>query len=126
MLKDLPCHPTVAAADLERARSFYEGTLGFEPESVSPSGVFYGTRGGHFLVFPSPGAGTAQNTVVGFAADDVEAEVRELRDRGVRFEEYDFPGLKTVDGIATVPAGRAAWFKDSEGNILGIVQLDGP
>ena len=53
-----------------------------------------------------------------------EAEVRALRDRGVEFEEYDFPGLETVDGIATVPAGRAAWFRDTEGNILGVVQLD--
>jgi catechol 2,3-dioxygenase-like lactoylglutathione lyase family enzyme len=124
MLKDLPCHPTIAAADLDRARSFYEGTLGFEPESVAPGGVFYGTRGGHFLLFPSPGAGTAQNTVMGFATDDIEGEVRALKDRGVQFEEYDFPGLKTVDAIATVPGLRAAWFRDSEGNILGVVQLD--
>lgn len=124
MLKDLQCHPTIAASDLERARSFYERTLGFEPESVSPGGIFYATSGGHFLLFPSPGAGTAQNTVIGFVATDIEAEVRALRDRGVEFEEYDFPGLKTVDGIATVPAGRAAWFRDTEGNILGVVQLD--
>lgn len=124
MLRDLQCHPTIAASDLERARSFYEGTLGFEPQSVSPGGVFYATRGGRFLLFPSPGAGTAQNTVMGFAAEDIEAEVRALRDRGVEFEEYDFPGLKTVDGIASIPSGRAAWFRDTEGNILGIVQLD--
>lgn len=88
-----------------------------------PGGLVYEYNESWFLLFPSPGAGTAQHTVAGWAVDTIETEVAELKTRGVVFEEYDLPGLKTVDGIATVGPNRAAWFKDSEGNILGVVQL---
>ena len=60
---------------------------------------------------------------MGFSTSDIESEVRDLKARGVVFEEYDFPTLKTVDGIATVGATRTGWFRDSEGNIIGVVQL---
>jgi hypothetical protein len=71
-------------------------------------------------------AGSAKNTVMGWLTDDIERDVRELKNHGVAFEEYDFPGLKTVNGIANLPGERAAWFKDTEGNILSIGQPDQP
>ena len=76
-----------------------------------------------FVIYPSPNAGKSPNTCMGFATDDIEAEVRDLRARGVVFEDYDYPTLKTVEGIATVGPTRSAWFRDSEGNIIGVVQL---
>ena len=75
------------------------------------------------LLFASSGAGTAQHQLAAWAVEDLEAEVAELRGRGVVFEEYDSPGLHTVNAIAATPAGKAAWFKDSEGNVLTITQL---
>jgi len=77
----------------------------------------------HMLLFSSPGAGTAQHQVAAWVVEDLAAEVTELRARGVEFEDYDEPGLRTMDGIAVTPVGKAAWFKDSEGNVLTITQL---
>jgi hypothetical protein len=79
-------------------------------------------KGSQFALYPSAGAGTAQHTIAGWTVGDIEAEVGELRARGVVFEEYDLPNLKTVNGIAALGPNRAAWFRDSEGNILGIMQ----
>jgi hypothetical protein len=76
-----------------------------------------------FTIYPTPNAGKAPQTVMGFNTPDVEAEVRELKARGVVFEEYDYPTLKTVNSIATMGEVKSAWFKDSEGNILGIAQI---
>jgi len=76
------------------------------------------------LLFSSGAAGTARHQLAAWVVEDLAAEVAELRSRGVEFEEYDQPGLRTVDGIARTPVGQAAWFKDSEGNILTITQLD--
>ena len=75
------------------------------------------------LLFASSGAGTAQHQLAAWAVEDLEAELTELRGRGVLFEKYDSPGLHTVNGIATTLAGKAAWFKDSDGNVLTIAQL---
>ena len=124
MLKDLPVHTTIAASDLERARRWYEEKLGLTPAREEPGGLVYEQKkDSWFLLYSSPGAGTAQNTVMGFTSQDIEQEVADLKARGVVFEEYDFPGFKTVNSIADTPPVRAAWFKDSEGNILGIVQF---
>ena len=124
MLKDRRMHSTIPVSDLERARTWYADKLGLEPVEESPGGLFYECAGGtKFLLFPSPSAGTAKNTAAGWAVPDIEAEVAELRGRGVVFDEYDTPALKTVGGIATTGPVRAAWFKDSEGNTLGVVQL---
>jgi hypothetical protein len=76
------------------------------------------------MLFASTGAGSVQHQVAAWRVEDLEAEVAELRDRGVAFEEYDTPELRTVDGIGTTPVGKAAWFKDSEGNLLTMMQLD--
>lgn len=123
MLKDCPTHATLPAVDLARARAFYEETLGIEPASVSPGGVFYRAAGTRFLVFPSAGASSGTHTQMGFATDDIEADVADLRSRGVRFESYDMDGFDKATLIFTGGPIRSAWFRDSEGNLLGIVQL---
>ncbi len=119
MLTDHPCHTTIPAADLDRARQWYADKLGFSPARELPTGVFYeASEGTRFVLYPSPNAGQAPNTLMGWSIPDVEAEVRDLKARGVVFEEYDYPNLKTVDSIATRGEVRSAWFRDSEGNIL--------
>jgi catechol 2,3-dioxygenase-like lactoylglutathione lyase family enzyme len=116
--------PTIPASDLARARAWYADKLGLTTEQEEPESLLY-RRGADrlFLLFASPGARTAQHQLAAWVVEDLAAEVAELRGRGVVFEEYDQPGLRTVDGIATTPAGKAAWFKDSEGNVLTITQL---
>jgi len=111
------------AKDIGRAREFYEGKLGFKPKQETAGGVIYefGERTACFL-YPTPNAGTSKASQAFWQVDDVEREVADLTARGVRFEEYDMPGLKTKNGIATGGGAKTAWFKDSEGNILAIVQ----
>ncbi len=123
MLKDLHVHATVAASDLDRARRFYEEKLGLTPAREEPGGLIYEQKDSWFLLYPSRGAGTAQHTVMGFTTDDIEREVADLKARGEVFEEYDFPGLKTENSIARTGSVCSAWFKDTEGNILGLVQF---
>jgi len=121
-LSDSPMHTTIPASDLDRAREFYEEKLGFTPASVAPGGVFYESAGGtRFLVYPSRSAGTNQATTAGWAVEDIEATVTDLVDRGVTMERYE--GTTDEHGIATFGPLRSAWFKDTEGNILGVVQL---
>ena len=124
MIKKLRTHTTLPAADLGRAKKFYEEKLGLSPATESEGGIFYELAGGtRFILYPTPNPTRAGHTQIGFATNDIEVEVEELRSRGVVFEEYDFPGLKTKNGIANTGEARAAWFKDSEGNMIGIVQL---
>jgi catechol 2,3-dioxygenase-like lactoylglutathione lyase family enzyme len=124
MLKDLDIIAVLPAKDIARAKDFYRDVLGLEPaETMDEENVLYRCGNGTaFLLYETDNAGTAKNTQMGWATDDVEAEAQELRGRGVVFEEYDFPGLKTENGIATTTAGKAAWFLDTEGNILNIYQ----
>jgi predicted enzyme related to lactoylglutathione lyase len=125
MLKSHPTHTTLPATDLNRAKQFYIEKLGLNPGLETPGGVFFelgeGTR---CILYPTPNENRGGHTQMGVRVEDLDAEVQELRGRGVVFEEYDFPGLKTENGIAVTGAGRAAWFKDSEGNTIGLVQLD--
>jgi catechol 2,3-dioxygenase-like lactoylglutathione lyase family enzyme len=117
-------HATIPAADLGRTRKWYSDKLGFEPIRELPGGLMYdAAEGTRFVIYPTPNAGKSPNTLMGFATPDIEAEVRELKARGVVFEEYDYPTLKTVNSIATSGPVRSAWFRDSEGNIIGVVQL---
>lgn len=124
MLADRPIHATLPAADLERAKRFYTGKLGLAPENEAPAGVFYrcgeGTR---FLIFPSAGTASGTHTQLGWTVDNIEAEVSDLQSRGVVFEEYDTPYLKTINSVATTGSIKAAWFRDTEGNLLGLVQF---
>src|SRR5438094_627144 len=101
MFETAKARATVAVTDIDRAKKFYEGTLGLQKVDERSDGVRYQDgAGGWLLVYPSQFAGTAKNTVVTFDVDDVEKAVQELQERGVTFEEYDMPGLKTVNGIA--------------------------
>src|ERR687889_2490353 len=90
------------AQDLERARRFYAEKLGLEPVEERPGGLLYRCGDTEFALFTSAGAAAGDHTQMGWEVDDIDATVRELRARGVVFEEYDLPGLKTVDGIAHI------------------------
>lgn len=127
MLDRYGVHAVVPAADMGRAQRWYEEKLGLVPVSDDPGGVTYRCADGTwFSLYPSRFAGTAQHTVAGWTVDDLENVVGKLRERGVEFEEYDLPDLTTVDGIAHLGPEKAAWFKDSEGNILGLIELYRP
>jgi catechol 2,3-dioxygenase-like lactoylglutathione lyase family enzyme len=116
--------------DLERARSFYAEKLGLEPVEERPGGLLYRCGRGSFALFLSAGTAAGTHTQMGWEVADIEATVAALRSRGVVFEEYDLPGLKTVNGIAHIAGNypskgtgeKGAWFKDSEGNLVGIGQ----
>jgi predicted enzyme related to lactoylglutathione lyase len=115
---------TLPAGDMSRVKAFYREKLELSPEREEPDGsARYRLGDTTFLVYPSQFAGTNQATAAAFAVADLEGAVGTLRNRGVAFEEYDFGELKTVDGIVTMPDGsKGAWFKDTEGNIVGLFQ----
>jgi catechol 2,3-dioxygenase-like lactoylglutathione lyase family enzyme len=119
-----PFWATLPASDLERAKRWYADVLGLTPLVETDQWLTYRCGDSVLQLYPTGSAGTAQHTLGGWVVDDLEATVADLRGRGVVFEEYDFPGLRTVDGIAQLgDVERAAWFKDSEGNILAISQF---
>ena len=130
MLKDGRVATRLPAQDLQRARAFYAEKLGLEPSEERPGGLLYRCAGGAFALFESAGASPGSFTQMAWEVDDLAATVAELRRRGVVFEQVEVPGLKTVDGIAEVAGNypskgsgeKAAWFRDSEGNMLGIGQ----
>jgi predicted enzyme related to lactoylglutathione lyase len=127
MLNNGKVTANIPAADLDRARSFYADTLGLTPTSELPGGVLmYETAGGTaFTVYQTEFAGQAGHTIANWNVDDIEAEVRDLQAKGVHFEQYDMPGVEWQDGVATMAGmGKAAWFKDSEGNILCLDQRE--
>jgi predicted enzyme related to lactoylglutathione lyase len=125
MLANCTVQTTIPYLDYNRAHQFYTEKLGLTPsQEIADGAMFECDRGTSFVLYPSQFAGTAQNTAMTFVTQDIEGEVAALQARGVVFEEYDFPGLKTVNGIADIPSGRVAWFKDTEGNILGITQFN--
>jgi catechol 2,3-dioxygenase-like lactoylglutathione lyase family enzyme len=124
MLVEHPAYATLPASDLARAKQFYAEKLGFTPESETPEGLFY--RSGdatRFLLYPSGGTPSGSHTQMGWTVIDLEAEVAALKAKGVLFEEYDYPGLNTINSIAERDDIKSAWFKDSEGNLLGLVQF---
>jgi catechol 2,3-dioxygenase-like lactoylglutathione lyase family enzyme len=109
--------------DLDRARAFYEERLGLSPAGHSPDGKFLFDCGGNYLaLFPRGSPTKADHTAVSFEVPDVAATVRDLTARGVVFEDYDYPGLKTVDKVCVLGSEKAAWFKDPDGNILCVHQ----
>lgn len=121
MLSNAPVNPTIPVVDMERAKKFYIDELGLKLVSENPGGAIIEAGGGStLLLFPRAEATKAEHTVAGFYVADVEAEVAELRAKGVVFEDIDVPGLKTENGIAHIGPFTAAWLKDSEGNIIGI------
>ena len=128
MFADHPIHTALPVTDLERARRFYAEKLGLTPERELPDrrdGLFYHCGGGtRFLLFPSPNAPCGTHTQMTWTTPDIEADVAELRARGVVFEEYDTHEVKTRGGVATIGQSKGAWFKDSEGNLLALGQFD--
>ena len=125
MLATRRVHTTLPTPDLERLRAFYEGILGLVPYAERPGVVLYRVgEGSLFAISRSGSRATGGHTQMAFTVPDIDAEVRELRRRGVVFEDYDSP--RTEDGIARLPVGRAAWFKDPDGNLIGVLQFDDP
>lgn len=130
MLQTSDVATRLPAQDLDRARAFYATKLDLHPIEERPGGLRYQCGSGRFSIFTSAGAASGTHTQMAWEVDDLEAVVAELRRRGVEFETVEVPGLETVDGIAEVAGNypsagvgeRAAWFRDSEGNLLGIGQ----
>ncbi len=124
-LATAPLSVVLPAKDIKRARDFWERIVGVETTDGPAPGYFMGKagKGTQFMVYETPLAPT-QATAAGFQVDDLDAVMRELRDRGLTFVEYDMPGLKTVNGVAEMGSmGRAAWFVDSEGNTINIAEM---
>ena len=130
MLEKAHVATRLPAKDLNRARRFYAEKLGLEPVEERPGGLRYECGGGIFALFQSAGSSSGTHTQMAWEVDDLATMVAALRARGVVFEDYDAPGLKTVNGIADITGNypskgvgeRGAWFRDSEGNLLAIGQ----
>jgi catechol 2,3-dioxygenase-like lactoylglutathione lyase family enzyme len=114
---------TIPAKDLAGTRKFYEDVLGLKVFREDPAGITYHSGDSVVFLYPTEFAGTAQHTLGGFRVSDLEAAMADLRGKGVTFEEYDMPGLKTVNGVAELGGEKGAWFKDPEGNILSLSQV---
>ena len=123
MLQSFPLYAYIPANDVARARRFYEGKLGLKPTREIAGGVVYEFAGKTAcFLYSTPNAGTSQASQAFWQVDDIEREVAELKARGVVFENYDIPGEKSASGVVTAGGAKAAWFKDSEGNILAIIE----
>lgn len=121
MLSDSSVTTMLPVKDMTRARAFYEGCLGLEPGGLKPDGKFvYAVGGSTLALFPKAEGTKADHTAISFRVADIGAAIAELKRAGVVFEDYDFPGLKTVDHVCVLGAEKAAWFKDTEGNYLCI------
>ncbi|MGV9677230.1 VOC family protein [Nocardia sp. NPDC003482] len=127
MLNNARVEARIPTQDLARARRWYAEKLGLEPVEERPGGLRYEGSSGVFCLFASAGASNGSFTQMGFYVDDIEATVRDLRARGVVFEEYDGAenGIMTIEGNypSKGTGERAAWFRDSEGNMLGLAEI---
>ena len=125
MLSDFPAYATLPTADLEALRRYYEDVLGFTVREETPAGVFFQAGDGtYFAVTRQSGKASGAHTQLGFRVANIDVVVAELRARGAVFETYETP--KTVDGVASVPVGQAAWLRDPDGNLIGLVEFSGP
>jgi predicted enzyme related to lactoylglutathione lyase len=123
MLKNARVVPYIPVADVGRARKFYEEKVGLKPKEEYAGGVIYECgNGSRVFMYPSPGAGTSRASTAFWQVNDIDAEVTELKTKGVVFEEYDMPGIRMENSIASAGGAKTAWFKDSEGNILAVSQ----
>ena len=126
MLTNSMVAPNLPAVDLKRARKFYEEKLGLKVVMEDPSpGIMLQAGQGTMMYVYQRAATKADHTVASFKVDNIEAEMKELKGKGVKFEDYDLPkmGIKTVNGIATMGNMKFSWFKDTEGNILSLAQM---
>jgi catechol 2,3-dioxygenase-like lactoylglutathione lyase family enzyme len=123
VLQKSPMYSYIPAKDVARARQFYEQKLGFRPKEELAGGVVYECgEGTACFLYPTPNAGTSKASQAFWQVADVEREVAELEARGVKFEDYDMPGMKAQNHIFTGGGAKAAWFRDSEGNIMAVIQ----
>lgn len=121
MLSNSSVTTMLPVKDMDRARAFYEGCLGLKPGGLRPDGKFaYSVGGSTLALFPKPEGTKADHTAISFHVEDIAASIQMLKRAGVVFEDYDFPGLKTVDHVCVLGSEKAAWFKDTEGNYLCI------
>jgi catechol 2,3-dioxygenase-like lactoylglutathione lyase family enzyme len=121
MLSDSSVTTMLPVKDMERARAFYEKSLGLKPRGFKPDGKFVYVVGGSTLaLFPKPEGTKAEHTAISFRVEDIVAAIEQLKCRGVVFEDYDLPGFKTVNHVCVLGSEKAAWFKDTEGNYLCI------
>jgi catechol 2,3-dioxygenase-like lactoylglutathione lyase family enzyme len=123
MLQHFPMYAYIPASDLTRARGFYERKLGFVPKQELENGVVYECGSGTAcFLYLTPNAGTSHASQAFWKVEDIERVVADLRARGVAFERYDMPGERSPSGVVTAGGARAAWFTDSEGNIMALVE----
>jgi len=121
MLTDASVTTMLPVKDMNRARAFYEGCLGLKAGNFKPDGKFeYSVGGSTLALFPKPEGTKSEHTAISFRVDDIARSIAELEKAGVVFEDYDLPGLKTVDHVCVLGSEKAAWFKDTEGNFLCI------
>ena len=123
MLKSAAFYASVPVRDIARARKFYEETLDLGPgQELGPGVTIPCGKGTTCLMYPSEGAGAQRGSCAFWQVDDIEAVVEWLASRGVQFEHYDTPEMKTERGIFTAAGSRTAWFRDSEGNLMAVIQ----
>jgi predicted enzyme related to lactoylglutathione lyase len=124
MLKIVEAYAAIPAQDIKRARQFYEQKLGLKGEEQSDGGAIYRIGQSGFLLFQSTGKASGDHTQLAIDVENIDGALDELKSKGVKFEEYDFPNFKTVNGIFTMPDGsKGAWFKDTEGNLIAVNQF---
>ena len=131
MLRDGRVAARLPVRDLEKARAFYAEKLGLEAAEERPGGLLYRCGGTEFALFESQGAASGTHTQMGWTVDDIEATVADLRRRGLEFERVEIPGVTVNDGIAEIPGNypskgrseRAVWFRDLDGNVMGVGEL---
>lgn len=122
MLQSAPMYSYIPAKDVARARKFYEEKLGIKPKQETAGGVVYEFGNGTAcFLYPTPNAGTSQASQAFWQVEDIEREVADLKARAVKFEKYDMPEMDE-NGILTAGGAKAAWFKDTEGNIMALIQ----
>ena len=122
MLSAAPIRAYIPVSDVARARKFYEETVGLVPKQEYAGGVIYDCGGTEVFMYPTSNAGTSKASQAFWEVRNVEAEVAELKARGVKFEDYDLPGVTLKNSIATGGGAKTAWFKDTEGNIMAVSQ----
>ncbi len=122
MFESASCFAVLPASDLARARSFWHDTFGVDPvdDGFEEGAEMFELGGTRVLIYETQFAGTAQNTALGIDSDDFDRDMADLKAKGVEFNEYDLPGVTTVDGVVEMGGMRTAWFNDSEGNIIAL------
>jgi predicted enzyme related to lactoylglutathione lyase len=122
MLQNHPMYSYIPAKDMARARKFYEQKVGLLPKQEVAGGVVYACANGTAcFMYPTPNAGTSQASQAFWQVENIEREVADLDARGVTFEKYDMQGVDD-NGIVTAGGAKAAWFRDTEGNIMAVIQ----